>query len=155
MNIYDRSLHKSCPILIGLYFLCQTLGAITTFIPFAIIILPSSILDSLTMQTCSAINFLPATANFGIYTLTFVISLDRLISVYFPLWFVGMNKNIFKFDILLFKVFNAKFFKIVFFTAGNFDWIPSNLCIRLCYSKWNKIWESVIIYSSSKHLIIL
>jgi hypothetical protein len=48
--------------------------------------LPSSILPSITMQTCSIVNLLPAIGFFGIYTLTFVISLDRLISVYFALW---------------------------------------------------------------------
>ncbi|KAL3102575.1 hypothetical protein niasHS_000903 [Heterodera schachtii] len=91
-TIKNRSLHNACHILIALQRLSSIFGFFQLFLPLSVLLWPSSDQRSFfSNSTCFCFQSVLFAFLVNIFTLMFAIGFDRLLCVFFPIWYRKRN----------------------------------------------------------------
>nr|CAD2173535.1 unnamed protein product [Meloidogyne enterolobii] len=83
VTIKHKKLQGTCHKLIGVYAACCILAKIQILPPFIIMITKINV----PLWLCALIDILPIAGSFNIYSLMLVIAIDRILSIFFPIWY--------------------------------------------------------------------
>jgi hypothetical protein len=87
-----RHLHSTCSLLIAFNALCTVLLLSAIFIPFFVVLLPQ--IPSVPILLCFFLQLLPNFGVFNVISTTCAIGVDRLLSVFFPLWYIRRDERL-------------------------------------------------------------
>ncbi|KAF7635992.1 hypothetical protein Mgra_00004572 [Meloidogyne graminicola] len=79
-TIKQKRLHNPCQILVGIYAFCSLLTKLQILLPFFVFILPGS--GKIPRIVCALVQILPIGGCQNVFTLMFVIGIDRMLGMY-------------------------------------------------------------------------
>uniref|UniRef100_A0A183BZV6 G_PROTEIN_RECEP_F1_2 domain-containing protein n=1 Tax=Globodera pallida TaxID=36090 RepID=A0A183BZV6_GLOPA len=106
VSVKNRRFHSTCNLLIAANSVCVMLAYLSPIMPLLVFFLPHF---RPTLLQCFAVQSVPLLANFHIFSLIMVIGLDRLLSAFWPIWYLSRNDRCYFFPLFfgsaLFPVF--------------------------------------------------
>ncbi|KAF7635826.1 hypothetical protein Mgra_00004738 [Meloidogyne graminicola] len=93
-------LHGTCHKLIGIYAICCVLAKVQIIPPYFIMITK---INNIPLWLCALTDTIPIAGSFNIYSLMVVIAVDRILSIYFPIWYSARGDS-FHFPFILFPL---------------------------------------------------
>nr|CAD2169900.1 unnamed protein product [Meloidogyne enterolobii] len=95
LTIRYKALHGTCHRLIGIYAICCVLAKIQ-IIPTWLVMITNI---QIPLWLCALTDTLPIAGSFNIYSLMVMIAIDRILSMFFPIWY-SVRKNSFHFRLM-------------------------------------------------------
>jgi hypothetical protein len=84
LMVYQRSLHGICHLLIGLYAVASLLSKAIILLPYWLFLFDTTV----SLLVCAIVELIPMLGQMDIFPIMLAIVVDRMLSVFFPLWFV-------------------------------------------------------------------
>uniref|UniRef100_A0A915P798 G_PROTEIN_RECEP_F1_2 domain-containing protein n=1 Tax=Meloidogyne floridensis TaxID=298350 RepID=A0A915P798_9BILA len=84
-TIRQKRLHSPCQLLLGLYGFVSLLSKLQILLPFFVFILPGP--GTIPRIVCAFVQLIPIGGGLNVFTLMFIIGIDRMHGIFFPIWY--------------------------------------------------------------------
>uniref|UniRef100_A0A915P6G3 G-protein coupled receptors family 1 profile domain-containing protein n=1 Tax=Meloidogyne floridensis TaxID=298350 RepID=A0A915P6G3_9BILA len=85
ITVKQKRLHGTCHLLLGIYAVCSLLSKIQILLPFILFMLPGY--GKIARLYCALIQIIPIGGCMNVYSLMLIIGIDRMMSIFLPIWY--------------------------------------------------------------------